>query len=162
MSTYCLKTSEYGLNIFSWSFSTCYTICLLAFLLPFPSPGDLPDPGIKPMSSVLQASSLLLSEEHHILLGIFIFPYFISSYTFFRNVFKHHFILIILFELKKLYKIVHSSLNTSPDVFFIPYQQISYILTFIKKMFSGCTVKHTESYFLNQRLNPCPIGSMKS
>ena len=91
-----------------------------------------------------------------------IFPYFISSYTFFRNVFKHHFILIILFELKKLYKIVHSSLNTSPDVFFIPYQQISYILTFIKKMFSGCTVKHTESYFLNQRLNPCPIGSMKS
>ena len=27
--------------------------------LPFPSPGDLPDPGIKPGSSVLQADSLL-------------------------------------------------------------------------------------------------------
>ena len=29
--------------------------------LPFPSPGDLPDPGIKPMSPALQADSLLLS-----------------------------------------------------------------------------------------------------
>ena len=27
--------------------------------LPFPSPGDLPDPGIKPMSPTLQADSLL-------------------------------------------------------------------------------------------------------
>ena len=27
--------------------------------LPFPSPGDLPDPGIKPGSSSLQADSLL-------------------------------------------------------------------------------------------------------
>ena len=26
--------------------------------LPFPSPGDLPDPGIKPMSPVFQADSL--------------------------------------------------------------------------------------------------------
>ena len=26
--------------------------------LPFPSPGDLPDPGIKPRSSALQADSL--------------------------------------------------------------------------------------------------------
>ena len=26
--------------------------------LPFPSPGDLPDPGIKPQSSALQADSL--------------------------------------------------------------------------------------------------------
>ena len=26
--------------------------------LPFPSPGDLPDPGIKPLSPVLQADSL--------------------------------------------------------------------------------------------------------
>ena len=32
-------------------------------VLPFPSPGDLPDPGIKPTSSALQADSLLLS--HH-------------------------------------------------------------------------------------------------
>ena len=28
--------------------------------LPFPSPGDLPDPGIKPMSPALQADSLVL------------------------------------------------------------------------------------------------------
>ena len=28
--------------------------------LPFPSPGDLPDPGIEPVSPVLQADSLLL------------------------------------------------------------------------------------------------------
>ena len=29
--------------------------------LPFPSPGDLPNPGFEPMSSALQADSLLLS-----------------------------------------------------------------------------------------------------
>ena len=28
--------------------------------LPFPSPGDLPDPGIEPMSPALQVNSLLL------------------------------------------------------------------------------------------------------
>ena len=32
-------------------------------VLPFPSPGDLPDPGIKPTSSALQADSLLLSHQ---------------------------------------------------------------------------------------------------
>ena len=31
--------------------------------LPFPSPGDLPDPGIEPMSPVLQMNSLLLSHQ---------------------------------------------------------------------------------------------------
>ena len=31
--------------------------------LPFPSPGDLPDPGIKPVSSVLQSDFLLLSYQ---------------------------------------------------------------------------------------------------
>ena len=30
--------------------------------LPFPSPGDLPDPGIEPASSALHAESLLLSQ----------------------------------------------------------------------------------------------------
>ena len=31
--------------------------------LPFPSPGDLSDPGIEPTSSALQADSLLLSDQ---------------------------------------------------------------------------------------------------
>ena len=31
--------------------------------LPFPSPGDLPDPGIKPVSPALQADSLPLSHQ---------------------------------------------------------------------------------------------------
>ena len=31
--------------------------------LPFPSPGDLPDPGIKPMSPALQVDSLPLSHQ---------------------------------------------------------------------------------------------------
>ena len=31
--------------------------------LPFPSPGDLPDPGIQPMSPALQADSLPLSHQ---------------------------------------------------------------------------------------------------
>ena len=30
---------------------------------PFPSPGDLPDPGIEPESPALQADSLLLSHQ---------------------------------------------------------------------------------------------------
>ena len=36
--------------------------------LPFPSPGDLPDPGIKPGSPALQANSL--SSEPRKLLGV--------------------------------------------------------------------------------------------
>ena len=31
--------------------------------LPFPSPGDLPDPGVEPKSPALQADSLLLTLE---------------------------------------------------------------------------------------------------
>ena len=31
--------------------------------LPFPSPGDLPDSGIEPMSPALQADSLLLNHQ---------------------------------------------------------------------------------------------------
>ena len=31
--------------------------------LPFPSPGDLPDPGIKPTSPALEADSLPLSHQ---------------------------------------------------------------------------------------------------
>ena len=31
--------------------------------LPFPSPGDLPDPGIEPASPALQVDSLLLSHQ---------------------------------------------------------------------------------------------------
>ena len=52
-------------------FATSWTVALQAPLsmgfsrqeywrgLPFPSPGDLPNPGIEPMSSALQADSLL-------------------------------------------------------------------------------------------------------
>ena len=54
-----------------WLFTTPWTVACQALLsmgfsrqeywsgLPFPSPGDLPDPGIKPGSPVLQADSLL-------------------------------------------------------------------------------------------------------
>ena len=37
--------------------------------LPFPSPGDLPDSGIKPASPALQADSLPLSHQEHFLGG---------------------------------------------------------------------------------------------
>jgi len=37
--------------------------------LPFPSPGDLPDPGIKPGSPVLQADSLSTEPPGKLLLG---------------------------------------------------------------------------------------------
>ena len=44
--------------------------------LPFPSPGDLPNPGIEPGSPVLQADSLLLSHQgtqsFFILLGLLV------------------------------------------------------------------------------------------
>ena len=41
--------------------------------LPFPSPGDLPAPGIEPASPSLQADSLLLSHQGSILLALPIF-----------------------------------------------------------------------------------------
>ena len=31
--------------------------------LPFPAPGDLPDPGMEPVSPALQADSLLLNDQ---------------------------------------------------------------------------------------------------
>ena len=43
--------------------------------LPFPSPGDLPDPGIKPGSPVLQADSLL-SEPPGNQVCVYIYPLF--------------------------------------------------------------------------------------
>ena len=38
--------------------------------LPFPSPEDLPNPGIKPGSSALQADSLPTEPQHHYLVFI--------------------------------------------------------------------------------------------
>ena len=49
--------------------------------LPFPSPGDLPDPGIKPGFPVLQAEDMLPGED--ILLSIL--PVF---FFFFKEIFK--------------------------------------------------------------------------
>ena len=49
--------------------------------LPFPSPGDLPDPGIKPMSLALQVDSL-----PPVLLGSPLLFYFLISFT---NLFNH-------------------------------------------------------------------------
>ena len=42
--------------------------------VPFPPPGDLPDPGIEPMSPALQADSLLLSHlrSPHLYIGLII------------------------------------------------------------------------------------------
>ena len=71
------KKHERGLSCFShvWIFATLWTIAFQVPLstgfsrqeywseLPFPSPGVLPDPGIKLISAVLQADSLPLS--HH-------------------------------------------------------------------------------------------------
>ena len=50
--------------------------------LPFPSPGDLPDPGIKPGFPVLQAEDMLPGED--ILLSIL--PVFF--FFFFKEIFK--------------------------------------------------------------------------
>ena len=38
-------------------------------VLPFPSPGDLPNPRTEPESPALQADSLLLSKYYHIYCG---------------------------------------------------------------------------------------------
>ena len=65
----------FSLQVMSDSFATPWTTALQAPLsmgfprqeywsgLPFPSAGDLPDPGIKPRSSAWQADSLPLN--HH-------------------------------------------------------------------------------------------------
>ena len=41
-------------------FSRLLLYCVVTSVLPFPSPGDLPDPGMEPGSSALQADSFLL------------------------------------------------------------------------------------------------------
>ena len=41
-----------------WLFATPWTIQSMEFSRPFPYPGDLPNPGIKPRSPALQAASL--------------------------------------------------------------------------------------------------------
>ena len=53
--------------------------------LPFPSPGDLPDPGIEPRSPALQANSLLseppgktLTEKDFVLVMFGLLEHFIS------------------------------------------------------------------------------------
>ena len=46
--------------------------------LPFPSPGDLPDPGIKPMSPALQVDSLALSHQTVIIDIYILYIYYIS------------------------------------------------------------------------------------
>ena len=40
--------------------------------LPFPSPGDLPDPGLKPRSCSLQGISLLTEPIEHSWTGLFV------------------------------------------------------------------------------------------
>ena len=52
--------------------------------LPFPSPGDLPDPGIKPGFPVLQAEDMLPGED--ILLSILPFFFFLKKYLKYLNV----------------------------------------------------------------------------
>ena len=50
--------------------------------LPIPSPGDLPDPGIEPRSSALQADTLLTATREapkHILDTYFNHPIFINN-----------------------------------------------------------------------------------
>ena len=48
--------------------------------LPFPSPGDLPHPGIEPTSPAVQADSLPMSHwGSHMLSGVIIKPYLIIS-----------------------------------------------------------------------------------
>ena len=65
-----IKEEEHARSVMSDSFATPWTVTHQSPLSmgfprqeywtgwPFPSPGDLPDPGIKPGSSALQADSL--------------------------------------------------------------------------------------------------------
>ena len=46
--------------------------------LPFPSPANLPDPGIEPMSLALQADSLALSHQTVIIDIYILYIYYIS------------------------------------------------------------------------------------
>lgn len=116
MASHCLKTSEQGLSIVSWS------ICLLAFLVP-----ALLIYFLRPCAPYL----LFYQESWYLffsLLGMLIFPYFLSSYTFFRVLLKYHFILTFLPEFEKLHKIVNRQVNPSSEVSFTKYQQISHIV----------------------------------
>ena len=55
--------------------------------LPFPSPGDLPDPGIEPRSPALQADALL-SEPPEKLLVIIVSIYFTALHVIYNVIFK--------------------------------------------------------------------------
>ena len=57
--------------------------------LPFPPPGDLPNPGIEPESHALQASSLLLSHQGSLLVTLKI------------HIFFHQYFIILFFETHK-------------------------------------------------------------
>ena len=47
--------------------------------LPFPSPGDLPDPGIKPACPAWQADSLSLNHHRSPILGLLLFSHSVTS-----------------------------------------------------------------------------------
>uniref|UniRef100_A0A8C6D066 CCR4-NOT transcription complex subunit 4 n=1 Tax=Moschus moschiferus TaxID=68415 RepID=A0A8C6D066_MOSMO len=61
VSTIPLSASSHSLQQGQWPTSLHTTKCWSG--LPFPPPGDLPDPGIKPASPSLQADCLLLSHQ---------------------------------------------------------------------------------------------------
>ena len=84
--------------------------------LPFPSPGDLPDPGIKPRPPALQAEALpseppgkpllpLGTGHHHSTFYFFMYQYFTPFYD------------STVFHFKDIIFFIHSSINEHFDFF---------------------------------------------
>ena len=69
--------------------------------LPFPSPGDLPDPGIKPRSPALQAVSILSVWYYSPCLDFILFCFLRTLLLFIISSF--HFLLPIFYQLLSLY-----------------------------------------------------------
>ena len=65
--------------------------------LPFPSPGDLPDPGIKPLSLASPGSQADALPQGHLKSPCHVFGYALKQETFF-NTLKNPNIYMIVFE----------------------------------------------------------------
>ena len=94
--------------------------------LPFPSPGDLPDPGIEPRSPALQANALTSEPPSKLpftTLGVFIyFAKILNTYTKHSLLWRHYYIIIDIYlpSCGPFYLITYIQSQISPLLFLAP------------------------------------------
>ena len=125
--------------------------------LPFPSPGDLPNPGIEPMSHALQDDSLPLSQWGRPLICSQHYNYIHKIFTTypFSEVSP-----VTAWSAEahplKFSKLVCGS-NTVHHLFLYMACKLSLVFIIIIFFSFGHTTSHVGSQFPNQGSNPCPL-----